>query len=116
MARVLDTTVSADGNTDISWKPARKETPNRATVWVYGGGGNDFGSGTVTLQGSPDGGTTFIDIPDQAGTAITFTADGVTNFELYGNADPVSSEVVQIRLALAGSTSPTIRYIIDDVR
>jgi len=116
MARVLDTTVSADGNTDITWKPARKETPNRATVYVFGGGGNDFGSGTVTVQVSPDGGTTFIDIPDQSGTAITFTANGVTNFELYGNGDPISTGSVQIRLALAGSTAPTVRYVIDDVR
>jgi len=79
MARVLDTTVSVDGNTDITWKPARKESPNRATLWVFGGGGNNFGSGAVTLQGSPDGGTTFIDIPDSGGTAITFTANGVTS-------------------------------------
>lgn len=116
MARVLDTTVSADGNTDIDWKPARKESPNRATLYVFGGGGNNFGSGTVTLQASPDGGTTFIDVPDQAGASITFTANGMTNFELYANGDPVAGERVEIRLALAGSTSPTIRYVIDDLR
>ena len=114
--RILDTTVSGNGNTDITWKPARKETPNRATVYVFGGGGNNFGSGTVTLRMSPDGGTTFIDMPDQTGSAITFTADGVTNFELYGNQNPIGTEEVVFRLALTGSTSPTIRYIVDDVR
>ena len=116
MARILDTTVSADGNTDLTWKPLRKDTPNRATVWVYGGGGNNFGSGTVTLQASPDGGTTFIDIPDAGGTAVTFTADGVSNFEIYANGDLTTGKVVQLRLAVSGSTSPTIRYIIDDAR
>jgi len=116
MANVLDTTVSVDGNTDIDWKPARKESPNRGTLWVFGGGGNNFGSGTVTLQSSPDGGTTFIDVPDSSGAAITFTANGMTNFELYGDGDPVSATRTQIRLALAGSTAPTIRYVINDMR
>lgn len=116
MARIADVTVTADGNTDRDWKPVRKDTPNRATVYVFGGGGNNFGSGTVTLKVSPDGGTTFIDIPDAAGTSITFTANGMTNFELYANGDILSAGRVIIRLALAGSTAPTIRYIIDDVR
>lgn len=116
MAKVLNTTVTANGNTDITWKPSRKETPNRASVYVFGGGGNDFGSGTVTLQVSPDGGTTFIDVPDQVGSAIIFSSDGVTNFELYGNGNDIPTEKVVLRLALAGSTSPTIRYIINDVR
>ena len=117
MSRIINETVSADGNTDATWKGLRKETPNRATVWVFGGGGNDFGSGTVTLQASPDSGTTFFDILDQTGTAITFTADGFANFELQGNSDASKvGEQVVIRLALTGSTSPTIKYIIDDVR
>lgn len=116
MARILDTTVSVDGNIDLNWKPARKEMPNRATVYVFGGGGNNFGSGTVTLQASPDGGTTYIDIPDQSGVAITFTVNGMINFELYANANPIAAERVKIRLALSGSTAPTVRYIIDDLR
>lgn len=116
MARILDETVSADGNTDRPWKPARKETPNRATVYVFGGGGNNFGSGTATLQVSPDGGTNFIDVLDQSGTAIAFSANGVANFELYGNGNNVLTETVVLRLALAGSSSPTLRYVIDDVR
>ena len=116
MARILDTTVSANGNTDRDWKPARKNMPNRGTIWVFGGGGNNFGSGTVTLQGSPDGGTTFMDILDQLGVAVTFTVDGVSNFELYASGNLVTAERVLIRLALTGSTSPTLRYIIDDLR
>lgn len=116
MARILNKTISGDGNTDISWKPARKETPNRATVWVFGGGGNNFGGGTVTLQASPNGGTTYMDVLDQGGTAITFNTNSMINFELYGNGNIGTSSTVKIRLVLAGSTSPTIQYIIDDVR
>ena len=112
MARVFRTTVTGNGNTDFTWKPARKEIPNRGSVYVFG----TFGSGTVTLQASPDGGTTFIDIPDAIGSSITFTANGMTNFELYGNADIDSDEQVIIRLALAGATSPSITYIVNDIR
>lgn len=115
MARILDTTVTADGNVDISWESARKETPNRATVYVFGGGGNDFGSGTVSLLVSPDGGTTFMPVLNQAGTAVTFTADGAINYEIYANGDPIASSTVKIRLLLTGSTAPTVRYIIDDI-
>jgi len=114
MSRLLDTTVSADGNTDIAWHINRVDSPPRATLYVFGGGGNNFGSGTVTLQASPDDGTTFIDVPDVAGTAVAFTANGMTNFELYSSRNIKTGEVTQLRLALAGSTAPTIRYIIDN--
>ena len=115
MALIFNTTVTGDANTDISWKPHRKEIALRGTIFVYGGGGNDFGNGTVTLQASPDGGTTFMDVTDQGGTAVTFGANGISNFELYANADPISGNQVQIRLALAGSTSPTIIYKVFDI-
>ena len=91
MERILSTTVSVDGNTDLNWILTRIESPPRATIWVFGGGGNDFDSGTVTLLGSPDGGTTFMAINDQNGTAISFTADGVINFELYAGRNPIAS-------------------------
>ena len=116
MARILDTTVTANGNTDIPWKPLRTGAPNRATVSVFGGGGSNFGSGTVTLRYTPDGGATFLDILDQSGTAITFTADKGQGFELQANGDNIPAHVTKIRLVLAGSTTPTIRYTIDDVR
>jgi carbon monoxide dehydrogenase subunit G len=115
MGRILDTTVSADGDTDITWTSTRNEAPNRATIYVFGGGGNDFGSGTVAVQVSPDGGTTFMDVKDQAGVSVTFTADGMTNIEIQSNPNPKSSEIVQLRFSLSGSTSPTIRYIVDKV-
>lgn len=112
MARILDTSVTSNGNTDIDWKPARKETPNRATLYVYG----TFGSGTASLLVSPDGGGTYINVTDSLGNNIAFTANGVVNFELYGNGDPIANKTVKLRLTLAGATSPDLNYVIDDVR
>jgi len=110
MARILSETVTADGNsTEITWKQSRKEAPNRATLWVIG----TFDSGTVTLQSSPDGGTTFVDVPDAVGAAVAFTSDGMTNIELYGNQNPIPGEQVKLRLVLAGAGSPAITYIIN---
>ncbi len=53
-----------------------------------------FGSGTITVQASPDGGTTWID------TIATLTAAGVVNF--------ISGAGVTYRLNLTGSTTPSI--------
>lgn len=112
MARILNTTVAANGNTDIDWRPLRKEAPNRATLSVFG----TFGSGTVALQYSPNGGTTYINVPDQVGNAISFSTNGITNFEIYANGDPISGQQCKLRLALTGATSPSVTYIIDDAR
>ena len=116
MARILDTTVSADGDIDLNWEPARKEMPNRGTIHIFGGGGNDFGGGTVAVQVSPDGGTTYFNLLDLQGNAISATTDEMNNFELYANGDTISAKKVKIRLALTGSTNPTIRYIIDNIK
>lgn len=113
MARILDTTVSADGNTDETWASNRSETPNRGTIYVFGGGGDDFDFGVVSVNVSPDGGTTFMAMLDQSGTAITFSADGFINFELYASNDPILAKRTVIRLTLAGATTPTVRYIIE---
>lgn len=112
MANILRETVSADGNsTAVTWESRRKDTPNRGTVWAYG----TFGGGTASLEASPDGGTTWVAILDQSGTAITFTANGVVNFELYADQDPIAANKTKIRLTLAGATAPTLNYIINNV-
>lgn len=60
-------------------------------VWVIG---DDFGSGTVTIQVSPDSGTHWI-TPAES----TFTANGYGIFEFDGS--------FQMRATLSGSTSPS---------
>lgn len=59
-----------------------------------------FGGGTVTLQFSPDGGTTWVNATDSNGNAISFTA---------GRAIPIKcphGELLQC--VLSGATSPSI--------
>ena len=105
-------TISAYGSTLLcrAIKTAGKDR-YLATIACYGGGGNDFGSGTVTIKVSPDGGTTLITAQKADGTDVTFTADGVQNVELgFGN----SQEGMDIYAVMAGSTSPTVNVTIFD--
>jgi hypothetical protein len=47
-------------------------------VFAYG----TFGGGTVALEASPDGGTTWVTVQDVAGAAVSFTANGNKNVSL----------------------------------
>lgn len=78
-----------------------------ATVSVFG----TFGSGTVTLQYSPDGGSTKIDVT-QNGTAVTFTANGGRNVEL-GFSNKLGEEIL-LYATMAGSTTPDVDVIVHD--
>lgn len=64
--------------------------PKIICVWA-----DDFGGGTVTIQTTPDAGTTWIDIPNSS-----YTTNTVAN---------ISGRIPQgfpIRAKLSGSTSP----------
>lgn len=85
-------TLSANGSVAFHWP---------------GGGGTfkgqgTFGSGTLTLQFSEDGGSTYTDI----GTETTFTANGAGYF---------IQEKGDIRVNLSGATSPSIIYKVSRV-
>ena len=60
-------------------------------VWA-----TSFGSGTVTIQGSPDGGVTWITLTI-AGNPAAFTANSIRYIDRLGQG-------MQIRAILAGST------------
>ena len=76
------------------------------TVCVYDGGGNGFGGGTVTLQASPDNGTTKVTLRDIAGTIVSITQDDIYNIRLgYANKN---GEELQIYATMAGATAPTV--------
>ncbi len=60
-------------------------------VWA-----TDFGSGTVTIQVSPDGGTTWIALL-VIGTAVAFTANAAQFLDWIGQG-------LQIRAVLSGSS------------
>jgi len=107
MTRLVNQTLTANGSTTPAiWAPMTKGAPTRGTFWAIG----DFGGGVAELQGSPDGGVTWVNIPDASGTPVNFSSNGVINFELYANR-----EDTQIRVVLTGALSPNLTIIIDDV-
>jgi hypothetical protein len=81
-----------------------------ATVFVYG----TFGSGTLKLQASPDGGTTKIDLPNLSGTAISVTANGIYNIQL-GNGNALGADII-LYAVLTGATNPSLTVAIYDNR
>lgn len=85
-----------------------------ATLAAYGGGGNNFGGGTVAWFWSPDRGTTLLPLLDLTGNAITWTTDGAFNSQ-FGNGAK-NSDAPQIYVKLTGSTSPTINVVVFDNR
>lgn len=66
-----------------------------ASLWCIG----TWDSGTVKLQGSIDGGITWIDLTDDFGDAISLTANGRKT--LWEGGKPL------VRLNLAGSSGAT---------
>lgn len=67
-------------------------------VWA-----TDFGSGTVTLQGSPDGGTTWITLTI-SGSSATFTANAIRMIDRLGQG-------MQVRATLSGSSGASGVYV-----
>jgi len=82
-----------------------------ATIFCQGGGGNNFGSGTVAITISADGGTTKIPALKPDGTALTFSANGAQNIELgFGT----SQTQIQIYATMTGSTAPNVDLFMFD--
>ena len=70
--------------------------PHRATPPVLYARGNPWGSGTITVTVSPDGGTSYALSP-----AVTIAADGYKVLPLMGGI---------FKLSLAGATGPVIDW------
>lgn len=108
-------TLSADGTVNLCDIERRHDNDMwLGTIAIYGGGGNDFGGGTVNIQYSPDGGTTYVNLPDLSGTVTNVTSDTVLN--LQTGAGGRNDDQPKIRASLAGSTSPTIIIYVHDNR
>lgn len=88
--------------------------PGTATEWfanayIYG----TFGSGTVTLFASPDGGTTKVALKDAiSGTAITTAAAAM--FTLRLGSGSTNTDNIILYATLAGSTNPALTVAIMD--
>lgn len=103
-------TISADtSGTFLASVHRRRDAPHYlATCLIYGGGGNNFGSGTVSLHLSPDGGTTLIPINDLSGNPVATTGNlSLPKIEL-GNPS-TNTDTLKIYVVVSGSTSPTIK-------
>jgi hypothetical protein len=112
MAIILRETLTGNGSTS----GANIVNPNNGTdIFQTVSASGTFGSGTLTIEQSVDGGSTWFDVTDSVGT-VTFTADGAVRTFLLGNNDPVAAEQIQIRGTLAGSTSPSLTVVIADCR
>ena len=96
MGQVLDQTLTADGNSETF-------TLNGTKASIQSSGG--YGGGTLNLEVSFDGGTTF---QVDAGFATTALNTGA-------NFAHVAREValgLNYRFVVAGSTTPTLRLIV----
>lgn len=76
--------------------------------------GDDFGGGTVTIQASPDGGTTKTTLKDVAGTVVSITENDVYNIRL-GYAGKLGQEI-EIYATMAGGTAPSVNVVAFDNR
>lgn len=92
--------LTATANATYDFAP---EHPIRAmSMMAKGGGGNNFGGGTVELLGSNDG-TNFVSLP----TAKTINADGIKSVAI------IDCGFLNYRVALTGSTNPTLSIYVN---
>lgn len=81
-----------------------------ASIFVFG----TFGGGTVSIQASPDNGTTFITLNNEAGTAATFTANGMMNLKTGVN-DKLEGDLI-LYASIATATNPSLTVTVFDNR
>lgn len=106
-------TVSADGDVAICQIDRRRADTNawQASVFAYG----TFGSGTLVLKASPDGGTTKVAMKDFTGTAISGTAAYTFNTQPMGNGSHLA-DFITIYVSMSGSSSPAVTVALFDNR
>jgi len=77
--------------------------------------GTEFDGGTITIQVSPDGGTTKFTAKDTNGADVTFTANGYTNI-LLGNGAKNGEHITVFADLSGASGSADVEVIAFDVR
>lgn len=103
--------LAANGDVHLADVIRRRDAQSfGATVFFQG----TFGSGTATLQISPDGGLTKHTVFDENGDDIVFTQAGYANF-VFGNASDNAGDL-SLYVNLAGATSPSLSIILFDNR
>ena len=110
MARYVQTLTTAAPTFKLCDVHRRRDCNNwSATAYIYPTA--SFGSGTVTIQGSPDAGVTKMTLDDDSGTAMSATANAVFNFDHKGNAS-ANSNWPEIWATIAGSTAATVTVVL----
>lgn len=109
MAKYTATFAADASNTYVcTVHKTRQSNDFYATVVLSGG----FGSGTLTMLLSPDGGTTKVALSDASGTVISKTSAGTINIRL--GVGGTNSDSPIIYATLAGSTNPTLTLTVFD--
>lgn len=83
-----------------------------ATIFAYGSGGSNFDGGTVTIQASPDQGTTKVTLKDIAGTVVSITANDVYNVKLGGGNR--NQDFIELYATMIGATTPNVTVDVFD--
>lgn len=113
-------TLKADGSVkvaDLANKSQANFEQYQAQLYVDGLTGDfTFGSGTLTVQTSPDAtGARKADLLDGNGAAITFgSTDAFTHKQIQLALPSVSTDAPSVWLTLSGATSPDIEITIID--
>lgn len=81
-----------------------------ATIFATG----TFSAGTVTIQASPDGGTTKVNLRDITGEVVAITQDDVYNVRL-GNGRKLG-DYIQLYATMAGAGTPAVAISVFDNR
>jgi len=106
--------LTANGRSEpITVNIARSDGEAALTTTVFAFG--TFGSGTLALEVSPDGGSTWIPVTE-SGIAVALTSDGVRNVKTQSSSGNSSNNgeadfPVTISVILSGSTAPTIEVV-----
>ena len=112
MALILNQAITADGSTGTATiiNPNNGISPYQ-NVAMSGG----FGGGTATVELSNDGGSTWFDATDSSGS-VALAAPGMVRLFGVGNANIDAANTIKMRVTVAGSTAPTLKITITDVR
>lgn len=106
------TSLAADGTAVIATLDRRRDSNNwNGTFFIHG----TFGSGTLVIQASPDGGTTKVALKDFTGNAISATSAAVFNSQPMGNTN-INTKQITLYAVLSGSTNPVLSVDLFDNR
>lgn len=98
---------------DGTYLLATVNKPHNADFWVatfaaYG----TWGSGTITWQFSPDGGSTLLTMKDLSGTNMTSSDDD--NFNVNLGDGSTNSDAIKVYATMAGSSGANVNVVIFD--